>query len=165
LRTTSLVDSRTILDQAGAEKLLGHGDMLYLAPDTSKSKRIQGSFLSTKEVEAVTNFIRSQRQPAYNEEVLTQAVRASSRGGGGSFDDIDDELYNDAVELVINRGQASSSDLMRRLRIGYSRSARLIDMLEERGVVGPKDGSKPREVLVGSVTELAGNDHESEPAE
>ena len=164
LTTTSQTDSRTILDAAGAEKLLKKGDMLYKDPEMSKPKRVQGVFMSNKEVKAVTDFIRAKRQPQYNEEVLAQARKSSAgRQGGGGFDGgDDDELFMEAAEIVIQRGKASSSDLQRRLRVGFSRAGRLMDMLEERGVVGPQDGSRPREVLVSSVTELTGVADESD---
>ncbi len=164
LTTTSQTDSRTIIDSGGAEKLLKRGDMLYLDPEMSKPKRIQGVFLSTEEVKAVTNYLREKRQPQYNDEVLAQETKAAGRGGAGSFDGGggDDELFSEAVNIVIQRGKASSSDLMRRLRVGYARSARLMDMLEDRGVIGAQDGSRPREVLVSSVTELEGEANESE---
>jgi len=159
LRTTSQVDSRTILDQAGAEKLLGYGDMLYLSPEFTKPKRIQGVFLETKEIEKVTDWLRKAGAPAYNEEVLAQSVRVGGRGGGGGgdFDGGDDDMFEAAVEVVMQRGRASASDLQRRLRVGYSRAARLMDMLEERGVIGPPDGARPREVLINSAADLAGD--------
>ncbi len=164
LRTTSQVDSRTILDQSGAEKLLGYGDMLYLSPEFTKPKRIQGVFLDTKEVERVTNWLRKAGQPQYNEEVLTQQVKVGGRlGGGGDFGGgDDDELFEAAVEVVLQRGRASASDLQRRLRVGYSRAARLMDMLEERGVIGAPDGARPREVLISSMGELGGDSGEPE---
>lgn len=165
LTTTSQVDSRTIIDQGGAEKLIGKGDMLFSNPEFIKPKRIQGVYVSEKEVAAVTKYLRELRTPQYNEEVLTQSVKTAGRpglhgglDGGGD----DDELFMDAAEIVIQRGKASASDLQRRLRVGYARAARLMDMLEERGVIGAQDGSRPREVLVSSVTELAGEANESE---
>lgn len=164
LTTVSQVDSRTIIDQGGAEKLLGKGDMLFSNPEFIKPKRVQGVYLSEKEVKSITNDLRDKRQPQYNEEVLTQSVKTAGRPGlNGSFDGgDDDELFMDAAEIVIQRGKASASDLQRRLRVGYARAARLMDMLEDRGVIGPQDGSRPREVLVSSVTELAGEANESE---
>lgn len=156
LMTTSQVDSRTIIDQSGADKLLGKGDMLYLDPESSKPKRVQGVFLNNKEVKAVTDYLREKRAPQYNDEVLAQETKAAGRGGAGSFDGGggDDELFSEAVNIVIQRGKASSSDLMRRLRVGYARSARLMDMLEDRGVIGPPDGARPREVLISDPAEL-----------
>ncbi|RJO61563.1 DNA translocase FtsK [candidate division WS5 bacterium] len=147
----SQVDSRTILDQSGAEKLLGNGDMLFVSAEFSKPKRIQGTLVSEKEVRAVTDFVKKNGTPEYNKEVLEQKV-----GGvkGGDFDVPDDDLFLDAVDCVIQSGKASSSLLQRRLRIGYARAARLLDLLEERGVVGPADGSRPRDVLVSDVSEI-----------
>ncbi len=163
LRTTSQVDSRTILDQAGAEKLLGYGDMLYLSPELTKPKRIQGVFLESKEVDKVGDWLRKAGQPAYNEEILAQSVKIGSRvGGGDSGGGDDDAMFNDAVEVVLQRGRASASDLQRRLRVGYSRAARLMDMLEERGVIGPPDGARPREVLISSMADLSGDTSEPE---
>lgn len=164
LTTTSQVDSRTIIDQGGAEKLLGKGDMLFSNPEFIKPKRVQGVYLSEKEVSSITSYLRDKRQPQYNEEVLTQSVKTAGRAGlHGDFDNGgDDELFMDAAEIVIQRGKASASDLQRRLRVGYARAARLMDMLEERGVIGPQDGSRPREVLASSVTELVGEANESE---
>ena len=155
----SQVDSRTILDQMGAEKLLGKGDMLFASPDFMKPRRIQGAFLDEKEVKGVTDYLRSQREPSYNDEVLAQKVtlgggRAS--GGGGEAGDIDDELFDEAAEAVIRAGKASTSMLQRRLRVGYARAARLIDLLEEQGVVGPADGARPRDVLVSSLDQVRG---------
>ena len=159
LTTASQIDSRTIIDQAGAEKLLGKGDMLFLSPDFMKPKRSQGVFLTNEEVSAVTKFLRDERQPDYNEEVLAQAVKLGTRGvvnmgpGGGDADD----LYDEVVEFVIQSGKASSSLLQRRFKVGYARAARLIDLLEENGVVGPADGAKPRQVMA-APTDMGGMD-------
>ncbi|WP_044642770.1 FtsK/SpoIIIE family DNA translocase [Risungbinella massiliensis] len=138
---SSSADSRTILDMGGAEKLLGRGDMLYLPIGASKPTRVQGTYLSDEEVEAVVQFVQNQQKPDYQEEMIptTQDVK--------NTDDFQDELFEQAIELVIDSKTASVSMLQRRFRIGYSRAARLIDMLEARGVVGPYEGSKPREVL------------------
>ena len=157
----SQVDSRTILDQMGAEKLLGKGDMLFSSPDFMKPRRIQGAFLDEKEVKAVTDFLREQRPPSYNDEVLNQKVvlggGKSGGGGGAGAGDIDDELFDQAAEAVIRAGKASTSMLQRRLRVGYARAARLIDLLEEQGVVGPPDGARPRDVLVSSLDQVRGS--------
>jgi S-DNA-T family DNA segregation ATPase FtsK/SpoIIIE len=153
----SLVDSRTILDQAGADKLLGKGDMLYASPEFMKPKRIQGALIETKETEKLTAYLKGVREPQYNEEVLTQSVRLGGHGGGGGGDfggGDDDELFNEAADTVIRSGKASASLLQRRLRVGYARAARLLDLLEERGIVGPADGARPRDVLVSSMTDL-----------
>lgn len=147
----SQVDSRTILDQSGAEKLLGNGDMLFVSAEFSKPRRIQGTLVSEKEVRAVTDFVKKNGTPEYNKEVLEQKVGSVK---GGDFDVPDDDLFLDAVDCVIQSGKASSSLLQRRLRIGYARAARLLDLLEDRGVVGPADGSRPRDVLISDVSEI-----------
>ena len=134
-------DSRTILDMAGAERLLGKGDMLYYPTGSNKPIRAQGAFVSDKEVQEVVSFWKAQGEPVYDEEVVTAEEH------GEELDEIDDELYEDAVRLVMENDSASISMLQRRFRIGYSRAARLIDMMELRGIVGPYQGSKPREVL------------------
>ena len=148
----SQVDSRTIIDQAGAEKLLGSGDMLFYSPQLAKPKRIQGVFVSEKEVKLVTDFLKQEGQPEYNEAVLTQSTRSS--GGVMDFESADDDLFEEAAKCVIQSGKASASLLQRRLRIGYARAARLIDILEDQGIVGPADGARPREVLVSDVSEM-----------
>ncbi len=148
---SSLTDSRTILDSAGAEKLLGRGDMLYSSPQVSKPKRLQGAFCSDDDIERVVTYLRERAQPDY-EEGVTEKTASLGLGGvvmsGMSGDEEEDELLGEARELVIEAGKASASYLQRRLRIGYARAARLLDILEEKGVVGPADGSKPREVLI-----------------
>lgn len=157
---TSQIDSRTILDSAGAEKLVGRGDMLFTSPDHPKPQRIQGVYMDEKEIHAVTKYLRDAREPQYNEEILTQPVKlggGSVGGGGADFGDADDDLFNEAADTVIRSGKASASLLQRRLRVGYARAARLLDLLEERGVVGPADGARPRDVLVSSVDELGGS--------
>lgn len=138
----SQTDSRVILDMTGAEKLIGRGDMLYLPAGLVKPQRVQGAFITEKEIENLANYIRQQREPEYNEELLKEE--------GTSLRTIDyvDPLLDEALELVVKIGQASISMLQRRLRIGYSRAARLIDTLEEKGIVGGQDGSKPRAVLL-----------------
>ncbi|HEY8496064.1 MAG TPA: DNA translocase FtsK 4TM domain-containing protein [Limnochordales bacterium] len=139
---SSQVDSRTILDMAGAERLLGKGDMLFYPIGAPKPIRAQGAWISDQEVEALADAWRNQGEPQYIEEVLTTPAQ-----GAGLDEEMEDELYEDAVRLVREAGQASVSMLQRRFRIGYSRAARLIDMMEMRGVVGPYQGSKPREVI------------------
>lgn len=161
LRTASQIDSRTILDQMGAEKLVGNGDMLFLDPDFTKPKRIQGVFTSNKEIENINKFLIEQRTAEYNEEVTAQAVKLGG-GGGGSIDASDDPMLNQAIEVVLQNGKASASVLQRRLRVGYARAARLIDMLEEQGVVGPADGARPREVLISSMEDVGGGAPEQE---
>lgn len=164
--TTSQVDSRTILDGAGAEKLLGKGDMLFSSPEFIKPRRIQGAFIKGSEVMAVTDYLRSARQPQYNEEVTSQPVKlGGGRGSMGDMDDVDDDLFEQAAETVIRHRSASASMLQRRLRVGYARAARLLDILEERGIVGPADGARPREVLVSSMDQVQGGDEAMEYGE
>jgi S-DNA-T family DNA segregation ATPase FtsK/SpoIIIE len=149
LQVASQIDSRTILDMPGAEKLLGHGDMLFLAGDVSKPRRIQGGFLSEAEVKKVVKFIKDQVETPEYEEGITEAPKPEEfEFDGGEEEDPDDEMYEEAKKAVIEAGKASASYLQRRLRLGYARAARLIDILEERGIVGPGDGAKPREILV-----------------
>jgi S-DNA-T family DNA segregation ATPase FtsK/SpoIIIE len=140
----SQVDSRTILDMAGAEKLLSNGDMLYLGNNLVKPLRVQGSFVSEVEVKKVVNFIKQRSKPEYQEEVIEkQKGQQVDFAVGGS----DDELLQEAIDVVITAGKGSASLLQRRLRVGYARAARLLDLLEQKGIVGPQEGSKPREVL------------------
>lgn len=154
-QVASQVDSRTILDAAGAEKLLGNGDMLFLAGDTSKPRRIQGGFVSEEEVGRVVEFIRDQvppeaEPPAGQAGDMFAAGMPGGRTDMGSDDEFDgdeDPLYEEARETVVKAGKASASYLQRRLKIGYARAARLLDILEERGVIGPGEGAKPREIL------------------
>jgi DNA segregation ATPase FtsK/SpoIIIE, S-DNA-T family len=153
-RVASKVDSRTILDSNGAESLLGKGDMLFLPAGSSRLHRIHGPYVHENEVLAVCDFWREQAKAIYNEELLKppKDENGASVAGGGSDaegvdEDVDDELYQDAVRVCCEMGRASTSTLQRRLRIGYGRAARLIDLMEKDGIVGPADGSKPREVL------------------
>lgn len=138
---SSQTDSRTILDMGGAEKLLGRGDMLFLPVGASKPVRVQGAFLSDEEVEQTVNFVIAQQKAQYQEEMIPTEVTESKT-------EVEDDLYDDAVQLVVDMQTASVSMLQRRFRIGYTRAARLIDAMEERGVVGPYEGSKPRDVLL-----------------
>lgn len=150
---SSQIDSRVILDTQGAEKLLGKGDMLYLAPDQAKARRIQGAFAPDSDVNSLIQFIRSQGiVPQYTEEVTTMA-KAGANPVAGVEGDADD-LFKQAVEIVCQYDRASASLLQRRLSIGYARAARILDQLEAAGVVGPADGSKPREVLVQSAQDV-----------
>jgi DNA segregation ATPase FtsK/SpoIIIE, S-DNA-T family len=154
LQVSSQIDSRTILDASGAEKLLGAGDMLFVSGDMGKPKRIQSAFITETEVKKVADFLRSNSDGLETLDMpidLESQGHVSSSGGGGIFgsdDADDDDLFEDARETVVHAGKASTSYLQRKLRIGYARAARLIDLLEERGVIGPGDGAKPREVLV-----------------
>ncbi len=158
----SQVDSRTIIDQQGAEKLLGEGDMLLLTADMPKPKRVQGAFIGEDETAKVTKFIRDQREPQYDEEVVSQPVQLNGRGGVvAEYNDADDDMWRDAVQVVVDARKASTSLLQRRLRVGYARAARLIETMEERGIVSPADGSRPREVLVNSVDEVMASESEA----
>jgi S-DNA-T family DNA segregation ATPase FtsK/SpoIIIE len=156
--TASQVDSRTIIDQIGAEKLLGQGDMLFLTADMPKPKRVQGALIGDDETGKITDFIRMQRPPAYDDEVVSQPVQLNGKGGivAGGGADADDDMFKDAVNVVIENRKASTSLLQRRLRIGYGRAARLIETMEEQGIVGPADGSRPRDVLVTSADDVFG---------
>jgi S-DNA-T family DNA segregation ATPase FtsK/SpoIIIE len=152
----SQVESRIILDQLGAEKLLGQGDMLLLTPSMSKPRRVQGAWVTDAEVNKISDYLRMQSPPQYNDEVVSMPVQLNGKGGViMDFDgDGEDDLYRDAVQVVIDSGKASTSLLQRRLRIGYSRAARIIENMEEQGIVGPADGSRPREVLISSADDI-----------
>src|SRR5579864_2960063 len=149
-RVASKIDSRTILDSNGSESLLGKGDMLYLPAGSSRLHRIHGPYVHEHEVGAVCDFWREQARAIYNEELLKppRDENAAGPAGADGSEEVDDEdLYQDAVRVVCEMGRASTSTLQRRLRVGYGRAARLIDLMEKDGIVGPPDGSKPREVL------------------
>lgn len=148
LQVASQIDSRTILDMAGAEKLLGKGDMLYLAGDAAKPRRIQGIYVSEPEVKRVTDYLKNLRMSEDREEENIFA-KAEEGATAGDNDASDDDMYEEARALVLETGKASASFFQRRLRVGYARAARLIDILESNGVIGPGDGAKPREVLIG----------------
>ena len=146
------IDSRVIIDQMGAEKLTGYGDMLFSKVDWGKPKRIQGCFVSDEEINQVTAFVKEQGAPDYHEEILSAVAPASMGGGGGGtfYNEApteDDPLLWDAAQIVVESQLGSTSGLQRRLKVGYARAGRIMDMLEEKGIVGPPDGSKPREVL------------------
>jgi S-DNA-T family DNA segregation ATPase FtsK/SpoIIIE len=145
--TASAIDSRTILDQKGAETLIGKGDMLFLPIDANKPQRIQGCFVSEKEIDAICKFWRSQEAPQYDLEPIDEGV-ADSKKEGGDFGEETDPLWEEAVRWVADRGQASTSMLQRKFSIGFQRASRLLDMMEERSIVGPRDGPRPRDVLV-----------------
>jgi len=157
LQVSSQIDSRTILDMGGAEKLLGAGDSLYLSGEMGKPVRIQAPFVSETEVKKVAAYLRKAYEAELDDEInLTEAedpsiFEASVFEAGGEEED---ELFNEAKRVVMEAGKGSTSYLQRKLRVGYARAARLIDILEERGVVGPADGSRPREVLVGQEQEV-----------
>ena len=155
-RVASKVDSRTILDSNGSESLLGKGDMLYLPAGSARLHRIHGPLVSEDEITAVCDFWREQAQAKYNEDLLAAPKDENGAelgddtvGEGEAAEEVDDDLYQDAVRVVCEMGRASTSTLQRRLRIGYGRAARLIDLMEKDGIVGPPDGTKPREVLKG----------------
>jgi len=144
----SNADSRTILDQVGAEKLLGRGDMLFLPNDQPQPKRVQGVMVADKEIRSVTDFIKKQAPPIYDDSITTYRSQVKDGVTGHSYGDGSDDLLSEARELVIQVGKASASLLQRRLKVGYARAARLLDLLEEEGTIGPADGAKPRDVLV-----------------
>jgi len=146
-QVASQIDSRTIIDMSGAEKLLGNGDMLYLSSDSNKPIRIQGVFVSEEEVKKITAFFKNQKieKNEYNEEITED--KDSSLDFISGDNTTDDDLYDDAVEVVMEAGKASASLLQRRLRIGYARAARLLDLMEEQEVIGPANGAKPRKIL------------------
>ncbi len=150
------IDSRVIIDQMGAEKLTGLGDMLFSKVDWGKPRRIQGCFVSDDEINEIVEFVKSQSEPDYHEEILSAVAPASmSMAGGGGIvrtgvaePQDDDPLIWEAAHIVVESQLGSTSGLQRRLKVGYARAGRIMDMLEEKGVVGPPDGSKPREVLL-----------------
>ena len=155
LSVSSPTDSRIILDSMGAEKLLGNGDMLFCPIGSSKSLRVQGCYISEEEVENVVSFIKSQAQTTYNEETIkeieTKAAEAENAKNKFAADDEDedyDPILNDAIEVVVAQGGASTTMLQKKLKLGYARASRVMDQLEEKGIVGPPDGAKPRAVLI-----------------
>jgi S-DNA-T family DNA segregation ATPase FtsK/SpoIIIE len=160
LQVASQIDSRTILDAAGAEKLLGAGDMLYQSADMSKPHRIQTAFISEEEVKNVVNFIRKHNEPSVSDIAISGNVSESPWPGRPNAlfsaslenEEVDDDLFAEAKQVVEEAGKASTSYLQRKLRIGYARAARLMDVLEERGVIGPADGARPRDVLTRGET-------------
>jgi S-DNA-T family DNA segregation ATPase FtsK/SpoIIIE len=166
MAVASQIDSRTIIDSVGAEKLLGAGDMLYLSSDSPKPIRLQSAFVSEEEIKTVVEYLRNQDaglpdQLDFDEtsDNSNDSVFSAMVGGGSSNSSDDDDLYEDARIAVIEAGKASTSYIQRKLRVGYSRAARLMDILEERGVIGPADGSRSREIL------SQGNDESSEEEE
>jgi S-DNA-T family DNA segregation ATPase FtsK/SpoIIIE len=161
LQVASQIDSRTILDTSGAEKLLGHGDLLFSSAELSKPRRVQGAFITEEEIKNVVDFIKKNNKGFDDEQINVEKLEIEpgeqngSEGGNGmiNFDDYeangdDDNLYEEAVEVVRSAKKASASLLQRRLKVGYARAARLLDMMEERGVVGPGEGAKPRDVFL-----------------
>jgi S-DNA-T family DNA segregation ATPase FtsK/SpoIIIE len=146
-QVTSRVDSRTILDSIGAEKLLGNGDMLYLPPGTARIMRLHGAFVSDQEVRKVMKFIKEQARPNYRPEVLEIKKEIEAAAADEEYD----EMYDQAIAIVTETQQASISMIQRRLRVGYNRAARMIEQMERDGVVGPADGAKPREVYARKI--------------
>ena len=155
----SQIDSRVIIDQSGAEKLLNAGDMLFITADMPKPVRLQGALVEKAEIDKICDFLRAQSEPQYNEEVISMPVQLSGRGSivMENYGGVEDAIWRDAVRVVVESNKASTSLLQRRLRIGYGRASRIIDVMEERGIVGPADGARPREVLV-QDTESVFND-------
>lgn len=148
---SSQVDSRTILDMAGAEKLLGKGDMLFYPIGASKPIRVQGAFVSDKEVEKIVDFIKSNGEVTYNEDILESIEKANSTDKELDMKDEEDDtdpFLMEAIETVIEVGQASTSFIQRRFKVGYARAGRIIDQMEARGVISGYEGSKPRQVLI-----------------
>jgi S-DNA-T family DNA segregation ATPase FtsK/SpoIIIE len=146
---SSMMDSRVVIDTPGAERLLGRGDMLYVPPDQAKPMRIQGTFVSEKEVQKVVEFFKNKAVPVqYTEEITSQPTSAMKKGSGNMGGDGHDALFEDALRLVCQYDKASASLLQRRLSVGYARAARILDQLELAGVIGAGEGSKPRDVLV-----------------
>lgn len=152
LSVSSQIDSRTILDSSGAEKLLGRGDMLFSPVGIQKPVRIQGCFVTDKEIEGVIKFIKESHENNYDKDIMDEiernAVLDTKESNQSSDDSYDDPLLNDAIQCILETGQASTSYLQRKLRLGYARAGRLMDQMEQKGIVGPKDGSKPRQILI-----------------
>lgn len=163
----SSLESRIILDNTGAEKLVGKGDMLYAPLGQGKPTRVQGCFISPEEIERVVEFVKQSGEAHYSDEVMAkieESMQEKEKGGKGAAaaapeagEDEGDELLPAAVEVVLETGQASVSMLQRRLKLGYSRAARLVDQMEERGIVGPFEGSKPRQLLIDHPCPVAGD--------
>ncbi len=148
-RVASQVDSRTILDTAGAEKLLGSGDMLFLSTENSKPRRVQAPYMTEEEIKEIISWLKenaTEKEDDPLSENLEESLQKNEKKGDFGSEEDDDVLYNDAKDVVISSGKASASLLQRRLRVGYARAARLLDILEQRGVVGPAEGAKPRDV-------------------
>ncbi len=147
---SSQVDSRTILDMGGAEKLLGRGDMLFLPMGSSKPTRVQGCFVTDAEVESVIDYVKNGANADYDENVMDEIEKQSvkEKGAPEENDGDADVMLSQAIECVVEAGMASTSLLQRRLKLGYARAARIVDQMEARGIVGPFEGSKPRQVLL-----------------
>jgi len=146
-RVATRVDSRTVLDVMGAEHLLGRGDMLFLPPGSSRLVRVHGSYVSESETNDVVEFWKRQAAPEYDQTFLLAPPAEDEDADSEDFDGTQDPMYQDAVRVVLEQGKASTSTLQRRLRLGYGRAARILDMMQREGIIGPPDGSRPREVL------------------
>jgi len=147
-RVATRVDSRTVLDVMGAEHLLGKGDMLFLPPGSSRLIRVHGAFVTEAETNRVVEFWKNQARPEYDQTfLLAPPAEEGEETETAEFEGADDPAYTDAVRVVLEMGKASTSTLQRRLRLGYGRAARILDMMQREGIIGPPDGSKPREVL------------------
>ena len=155
---SSSIDSRTILDMTGAEKLLGKGDMLFLPMGENTPVRIQGAFVSDEEILKIVDYTVSQQKAQFDNRFSVETSATKMHDDDNEEEEYEDPLYKDIVEFVVKTGKASASLLQRKYKLGYNRAARIIDLLEERGIVGPQNGSKPREVLV----KLEGSDNEWE---
>jgi S-DNA-T family DNA segregation ATPase FtsK/SpoIIIE len=146
-RVATRVDSRTVLDTMGAEHLLGKGDMLFLPPGSSRLTRVHGAYVTEAETNRVVDFWKEQATPEYDESFLLTPPSEGEEEDAEAFDGEQDPMYEDAVRVVVEMGKASTSTLQRRLRLGYGRAARILDTMQRDGIIGPPDGSKPREVL------------------
>ncbi|MFH1855120.1 MAG: DNA translocase FtsK 4TM domain-containing protein [bacterium] len=165
----SQIDSRTIIDQAGADKLMGNGDMLFLGGEYSKPKRLQGALVSEKDVKSVCDFLCGEGSAVYDNSITeyreVPGIKSSRRGGSGFFERGGDDMLSEAKNLVIETGTASASFLQRRLSVGYARAARLLDLMEAEGIIGPAQGAKPRDILVSSLDEVEERPREEQPPE
>ena len=157
---SSQIDSRTILDMSGAEKLLGRGDMLYLPMGSGTPTRIQGCYVSDEEINKIIEFTKTQATVKYNEVFTTDELHTQASGSSSSEGD-EEPMYDEVVKFAIETGKISASLIQRRFRFGYNRAARVVDLLEARGIVGPQNGSKPREVLVKMESKEDNNDKEN----
>jgi len=165
LQVASQIDSRTILDQVGAEKLLGQGDMLFLSGELAKPQRLQSAFITEEETKRVVDYLKKQTDMHELDAISFDSDQGNNSDAffASAVDDEDeDDLYPDAKQAVVEAGKASTSYLQRKLRVGYSRAARLMDILEEKGVIGPQDGSKPREILAGNDEVDSDGDNDEE---
>ncbi|MEA2005310.1 MAG: DNA translocase FtsK [Acidobacteriota bacterium] len=152
LRVPSKVDSRVIIDTSGAEKLLGRGDLLFMPPNYPRLIRLHCSYISLSEITRLVNFVKAQGKPQYDEKIIK--VLKSPAGKVEEEEGAKDVLFEKAVELILMTGQASASYLQRKFKLGYARAARIIDQMEQEGIVGPSEGSKAREILVDPQTYL-----------